>query len=121
MIYKKFRLDYFDWDIHFLEVQSKEDLPEIKKIFKKLNISGKPIFKEVKKDYQGGGWHICDNLKGWSMIFIYRQVKKAKRFQDISHEKRHMEDNLLQWFNIKDSESSAMLSHNIAKLIYKLL
>ena len=122
MIYKKFKLDYYEWDIYFLEVEDKSDLGRVKKVFKKLDIEeGNDICKEIKNDNQDGGWHFADNNKRWSMIFLYRQPGKKERFRNISHEKRHMEDNILRWFNITDKESAAILSQNIAKLIYKLL
>jgi hypothetical protein len=121
MIYEKFRLDYYDWDIYFLEVEDKSDSDKVKKIFKKLNWQDPQIIKEIKNDHKDGGWHLSNGSKRWSMILLYRQIGKKERFSNISHEKRHLEDYMLGWFNINDKESAAILSQNITKLIYEIL
>lgn len=109
----KFKINVYDWDIRFIEIESKNDFRKAKQIMDKFGIEKRIVksnLENIKKNRKNGGTHSYDNYSRKSLIFILRSSSKRDRRNVLAHEKRHCEDNILEWFNIKDIEASAMLA-----------
>jgi len=109
----KFKINVYDWDVRFIEIESKNDLSKARQIMNKFGVDKQTIkynLENIKKNRKNGGTHSHDNYNRKSLIFILPSSSKRDRRNVLAHEKRHCEDNILEWFNIKDIEASAMLA-----------
>jgi len=81
----------------------------------------KDIINQIREGYTNGGWHLYKNGQRVSMILLYKQTDPKLRHAIINHEKRHLEDNIIDYSMIECSEGKAMLSGYVSKIFYEFL
>jgi len=121
MIIKKIKIDVYDWTVYFLEVESSKDAKKILPYLKKLMIPPEEIDRSIsiiKDDRYNGGDHFCLKDRKWSVVILYRSSSSKARRRILAHEKRHVEDVLLEYSGIKDKESAGFLSGFLAMKLY---
>lgn len=116
---KKFTIPMYDFAVTVIEVK---DGDNIKKVLKACEFKkGEDYYKEVKDSldagYHNGGHFFYDFRKRRGLILLYHQTSKKRRLDCIGHEKRHLEDRLLNYYNVKDDEAAAMLAGYLTKKI----
>lgn len=116
---KKFKVDIFDWDIAFIKLNKRDKANDVIDVFKDMKISNDEIEKYLKEtiDEDGqfdGGDHFWNAPKRVSIIVLYPIVNLNKN-DVICHEKRHVEDRILEHCGVEDIETAAYLAGFLGK------
>lgn len=121
MIKKNIHIPLYDFNITYLEVESKSDVSDVRKEMNKLNANKEQIeevLDNIINDRRDGGETFRNlNLKKF-LIIIYRCSNERKRRNVINHEKRHIEDRILKYIGISDIEASAYLAGFLSEYMY---
>lgn len=125
MKYEKINIPIYDWTLFFYELESSSDAETFIKHIKKEkghnSELASTVYEEVSNGCYDGGWASIEGAKSKSWIILYPMSSDKSRRKILNHEKRHIEDQLLEHFSINDSESAAMLAGYIGEKIYKFL
>lgn len=113
MIKTKFTVPIYNVDVLLIQVESKKDLEDVKKTIKWINPAD-DIFEEVvtnteDEDVNGG---LMVRNEGWKrfMCLFYPFTDNDKKVETYDHEKRHLEDRILDFVCVDDVESAALLA-----------
>lgn len=108
---KKFTVPLFNFDVTVIEVAEDDN---IEKVLKACKLKGTKFHSEIKENLESGyydGAQFIYNMKaGRGLILIYHHKTKNGRLVSLGHEKRHLEDKILEYHGIEDYESAAMLA-----------
>jgi len=117
----EFNISMYDWDITFLEEINKKDIPELRSILKKLEVVQehiKEIVDEVKSEPVDAGFHVFYTGKRRSIVLLMGIASEKSRRNILAHEKRHLEDRIIEYCGLECRESFAYLSGEIAEYLY---
>lgn len=96
------------------------EMKTVKKFLKEKHVC-KHIIREIccnirLRSFDGGIINFCKSTRKIVLLFY---PFKDKRLEVIGHEKRHIEDFILEHFNIDDIESAALLSGFLTTKLFK--
>ncbi len=120
MKYLKFKIDIYDWDIHYIETENKKDADNIIRKLSQLRISDemkKEVREEIENDVINGGEHFWNSTTRLSILLLYKTSNKEEKINIICHEKRHTEDRICEHLGIKDTEAVAFIAGYIGERI----
>lgn len=121
MIKKNIHVPLYDFNITYLEIESRSDIRDVRKEMNKLNANEEQIeevLDNIINDRIDGGETLRNlNLKK-ILIIIYRCSSERERRNVINHEKRHAEDRILEYIGINDIEAAAYLAGYLSEYIY---
>lgn len=118
-----FKIPIFDFKVNLIQIEDKKDLPSLKKHkwLKYLDDENKEeIFTKIEDEQYDGGttfknFHFLEFL----VIFFKFSSEEAK-INVYAHEKRHIEDGLMQHLRINDIETAGYLAGFLAVEFNKL-
>lgn len=117
---KKFKIPIYDYDVMYVEVEKGDKIKELKPHLK--YIEGTEYMKEVLEDVTNGkfngGQHFYNPRFRRVLLFLYRQTSKKSRLNILGHEKRHLEDRLLEATGINDIEAAGYLAGFLTKQLF---
>ena len=117
----EFNIPIYDFDVTILEVESKEDKAEVNTILSNFIPDRESIDKVlgyIEDGSMNGGDTFRNMLYKKFVVVLYPFKDIETRREIISHEKRHIEDRLLEYCGISDIEASAYLAGYISKFMY---
>lgn len=118
---KRFRIPIYEYDVIYVELEKTSgEADAIEKLLISIGATTEDInemVQDVKDSRSGGGNHFYNFRKEISLIIIDPHKDIVRKTSTIAHEKRHMEDRILQHFKIDDIESAGLLSGYLAKYI----
>lgn len=113
MIKTKFTVPIYNVDVLIIQVESKEDLEIVKKTIKWINPT-EEIINEIadntkNEDVNGG---ILVRNDGWKryLCLFYPFTCADRKIETYDHEKRHLEDRIMNLCEVHDEESAALLA-----------
>lgn len=109
-----FKIPLLKWDVKICHSVSKNEIEKMKKIASDF---GLPKIQEIDTEYYSGMHHFWG---GKSFIWTVNQKNKLSNEKILRHELRHLEDRILQHYEVKDIEMAAILSEFIEEQIYNL-
>ena len=113
MIKTKFTVPIYNVDVLLIQVESKEDLEIVKKTIKWVN-PVEEITKEITENVENEDTNgaILVSNDGWKryMALFYPTTNFDRKVEVYDHEKRHLEDRILDLNEVHDMESSALLA-----------
>lgn len=117
----KFNVPIYGYDVTVIEIEGKRDKAKVRKEMEEVKCTQEHIDSVAdgidKGNYNGG--HTFRNLDIMSfLVIIYPCKDEATRREIINHEKRHVEDRLLQHCGVEDVESSAYLAGYLSRFMY---
>ena len=118
----KFRVPYYDFDVVLVQIEGKEDADEFIRVCKWMNLEKKEIDEmrdAILSEAQNGGdtWRNFDKKK--FLIDFTPFESEEKKIDIYCHEKRHLEDRILEWASINDIEAAAFLAGFLGIQFYK--
>lgn len=123
MLHFSFNIDIFDFCVHYAQVDTVEDIDEFEKVYKR--IFRESISEEIKEDLDSrltGGYHIFSRHLKTSFILVYNPGDFCTMINALTHEKRHVEDTILEFLGIEDFETAGYLAGFLTqKLFPKIL
>lgn len=117
----KFKVPLYNYSITVVHIESNKDKGELIKEFKKLGVPNelyKDSIEYVEKDYMNGGDTYRNMLNKRFLVIIYLCESENIRREIIGHEKRHVEDRILEHVGVKDLEASAYLAGYLSQYMY---
>jgi len=121
MIIKRFKIPLYNYNILFIEIEHEKDSESLLRWLKIASISKEDtedIINNVSKGVHDGGMAFTNIRKRQGTIFLYKQTSVKEKTNTLSHEKRHLEDRILEEYSIQDIESAAMLSGFLAEKLF---
>lgn len=118
---KKIKIPIYNIDMTVVEVENKNDADavckEVKYVCREIEYID-TIRRTIENEEHDGGEAIRNLLLRKILVVIYKCSSEKKRREIIGHEKRHIEDRILEFFNINDIESAAMLAGFLSSEFY---
>lgn len=122
MISKTIKIPIFNHTLHVFEVEKRKDADKLIKELKSLEIiSDKEEEDDIRKNIDSE----CDGATTYYrkgdctlVVVIYIQTKDARRREVLAHEKRHVEDDILEHLGINDKETAGYLAGWLAKEVF---
>lgn len=103
----------FYFDVTLLQVESKDDVKQVEKACLDFDMEAEDVeavINKVERDCEDGG-DTFRNFRFKKLLAIFYRMTSNKMRENIwSHEKRHIEDRILQFLNIDDIETSAIFA-----------
>lgn len=118
---KSFNIPIYDFDVTLLEIERKSDKDKVSEIMVSFdcNIDDiRTMERYIDLDYMNGGDTFRNMDKKKFLVIISPCKDDETRREIINHEKRHVEDRLLEWVGINDIEASAYLAGYLSKFMY---
>jgi hypothetical protein len=117
----EFKIPIYDFDVTILEVESKEDKAEVNAILSNLTPDKESIDEVlgyIEDGSMNGGDTFRNLLRRKFVVVLYPFKDIETRREVVNHEKRHIEDRVLEYCGISDIEASAYLAGYISKFMY---
>lgn len=113
MIKYSFKIPLYYVDVTLIQVESKKDADSVETILKNIKTDKEYLddtVGNIKRGCRNGGDTYRNlDLKRFVVIF-YRMSSEKNRDNCYSHEKRHIEDRVLEWYSVNDIESAGLLA-----------
>jgi len=107
----KFTVPFYKVEVVLIQVEGSQDIDEVRECCRKYNIDdAEQIEQYVSNGVKDGGDTFRDLGRRQMVVFFYPFSDEQERANTYSHEKRHVEDRLLEYYNVHDIESAAMLA-----------
>lgn len=117
----RFNIPIYGFSVTFIEVENKSDKDYVVREMKNVKITSDDI-EEVKENIErectNGGICFRNGDLNKFLVIIYPCKNEEKRREVINHEKRHIEDRILEWVGVQDIEAAAYLAGYISRYIY---
>jgi len=122
MISGYIKLDIFEWEVEFMIVGSLGDKKALKYIKKHPlpEEHKQDIYDNINKGFNGGRIFTDSNNRA-SLMLIYNSTSKVEQLAIVTHETRHICDDLCSALHIEDVETPAYIEEYINKQIFKKL
>ena len=123
----KFKIPIFgDVNITLVQVEGREDKEAILRLMKRHRITEKDDIDYVMSnvdnkeyDLRDGGDTIYRLIQREMVVIFYPFSSDEAREEVMGHEKRHVEDRLLNFLHVDDIESAGLLAGFLSKQFYK--
>lgn len=113
MIRYNFKIPLYYVDVTLIQVESEKDANSVETILKNIKTDKEYLddtVGNIKRGCMNGGDTYRNlDLKKFVVIF-YRMSSEKNRDNCYSHEKRHIEDRVLEWYSVNDIESAGLLA-----------
>ena len=110
---QKIEVPLYDISVTLLQVEGVDDAEEAKIFCEEFGLSAeytKSILDIIRSDKVNGGDTFRDFEKGRMLVIFYRMTDERTKRNRYGHEKRHVEDRILQWCGVDDIEAAAYLA-----------
>ena len=122
MVKIDFKTPYFDYDVTLIQIEGSKDALEVCKYLTKNDIN-KEVVDDVKEKIVGGyvnGGETNWNTKTKRIICVfYEYLEDSAKANVYSHEKRHIEDRILQHCGVDDIETSGYFAGYLGEIFYE--
>lgn len=120
----KFHIPIYDFDVTLVQTESKSDIDSVLAIMRSIKCPQE--YLDSVKDYieRGcyGGGDTFYNFDIKAMVIVFYNFKtESSRWEVYSHEKRHIEDRILQHSNVDDIESAGLLAGFLGRKFYEFM
>lgn len=118
---KEFNVPIYNFNITIIEIESKEDKDQVKSIMEDFKISSEQIKETcdyIEQESMNGGETHRNLLLHKFLVIIYPCKSIDVRREVINHEKRHIEDRMLNYLDINDIEAAAYLAGYLSTYMY---
>lgn len=122
MVKYKFTIPLFSIRVTLLQVESFQDAPEAWKCLSSVHVE-EPLKAQVRdtilRNACNGGTTFRNMQMKSIVVVFFRMRTLADRAEVYSHEKRHIEDRVLEWASVDDIETSALLAGYLGRKFMK--
>jgi len=121
---KKYTIPIYDVDLYLVQFDKKDEKEDVEKLLKQkpYNAVNEDYKEEILFNVGKGMFDGANTIRNMDILQIIVQFypfsSPIKQEEIYAHEKRHIEDRMLQHFNIDDIESAALLAGYLATLFY---
>ena len=122
MITYNFDIPIYDIRIDLIQVENKEDANGVVRFMRAIKCNQEFIVElteNIKKGYVDGGETFRNFDLRKMLIIFYPMENEETRAEVYSHEKRHIEDRVMQHESVDDIESAGLLAGFLGRQFYK--
>lgn len=108
-----FHIPLYDVDVRLVQFDKEDDAREIRKALGYAKVDAKEIdgiIEEVKRGCHGGGYTYRNFEIRKMLLCFYPFISERERKVVYAHEKRHIEDRIMEYHNVNDIESAGLLA-----------
>ena len=109
----KFAVPLYDIDVTLVQVEGVDDADGVKECCEEIGLLAEDtdaVLDFVKSDKADGADTFRNFDKGQMLVVFYRMTSGRVKANRYGHEKRHVEDRILEWCGVNDIESAAYLA-----------
>lgn len=113
MIKKSFNIPIYDFDVVMVEVEGVGDVEPLRRLLRKHGRADdieKDVLGAIEEGSYDGGWTLSALGHRLFYVILLPMSSDERRLSVLAHEKRHVEDDLLDFCGIEDKESAAYLA-----------
>lgn len=121
MIEKNIYVPIYDFDIHVINIDDEGDSFRLRSIMNDFGCDDESIDDECTKVLKGriDGGCLFRKLDERAFLLILSKFSSdATRINIIGHEKRHIEDRILEYCSVEDIEAAAYLAGYLSEKLY---
>lgn len=122
MITYKFDIPIYDIRIDLIQVENKDDANGVVRFMQTIKCQQEfidEVTENIKKGYFNGGETFRNFDLRKMLIIFYPMENEETRAEVYSHEKRHIEDRVMQHESVDDIESAGLLAGFLGRQFYK--
>lgn len=116
----KFEIPIYKINVRLVQVEGKDDLDDVMLLLDGNGIKDVgDVETYIKEERQNGGnsFRYLDKRK---IVAVFYPFSSNNEMENVySHEKRHIEDRVLNYFGVNDIESAAMLAGFLGEKFYE--
>ena len=124
MIKLKFNIPLYDFDITLLQIEEKSDKDKVLSVLKEIKCTQEhmdSVSDNIDRGCYGGG-DTFYNFDIRAMVIVFYPFRSEKsRWEVYSHEKRHVEDRVLEYSHVDDIESAGLLAGFLGRKFYQFM
>lgn len=118
----RFIIPLYKIRVTLVQSESKSEADDVRKVLM-ANKVGKEYVDDIVDGVRRGGCNGGDTFRDFRykrvFVFFYPYEKESVRAEVYSHEKRHIEDRVLEYFGVNDIESAGLLAGFLGEQFYK--
>ena len=118
----RFKIPLYKIHVTLVQAEDKKEAEDVRKVFKANHID-KDSIEDIVAGVARGGCNGGDTFRDFRykrmFVFFYPYESDAIRAEVYSHEKRHIEDRVLEYFGVNDIESAGLLAGFLGEQFYK--
>ena len=122
MITHKFEIPIYNIHVDVIQVENKEDADGVVRFMQAIKCQQEfidEVTEYIKKGSVNGG-ETYRNFDLRKMLIIFCPMESEEtRAEVYSHEKRHIEDRVMQYANVDDIESAGLLAGYLGRQFFK--
>lgn len=116
----QFQLPYYKVDVMLLQIEGKEDENDVAELLKSIDAEDPEYTLDgIRRGAVNGGDTYRDLNNKRMVVLFYPMEDNAHRAEIYSHEKRHIEDRVLEFFGVNDIESAGLLAGFLGEKFYE--
>lgn len=119
-----FKIDVYDWEVYLYQLEAKDNGKSVTKVLQKHHIPvemNQDVIDDIDDDSYDGGWAFNNADQHTHVVILQQFSSKNKKIEVYSHEKRHVEDDILRRLRVNnDDEAAAYLAGYLATMFAKL-
>lgn len=122
MVKYKFTIPLYGVRVTLVQVESTLDYPSVERLLRPVRVTPelKKEIREYIEDGSANGGITFRNMTVRTCVVVFYQMRsELDRAEVYSHEKRHIEDRVLNWAGVDDIESSALLAGYLGRQFAK--
>jgi uncharacterized membrane-anchored protein len=118
---KRINIPIYDFRLDLLEVENSNDVALLARFFKSVRLDEDitlEILNAIKDGDVDGGWTISNFGHKRILVVLLKMRSEEKRREVLAHEKRHVEDDILEHASVNDKEAAGYLAGYLGKFMY---
>ena len=116
----EFQLPYYKVDITLLQVESEKDIDDVAAFLKSVDANDPEYTLDgIRRGAVNGGDTYRDLNNKRMVVLFYPMEDNTHRAEIYSHEKRHIEDRVLEFYGVNDIESAGLLAGFLGEKFYE--
>lgn len=118
----KFDIPLYGIHVDLVQVETKDDKDGVIKFMRAIKCQ-QEFINEIGDAIERGCYNGGDTLRDMNLrkilVIFYRMEDEETRAQIYAHEKRHIEDRVMQWASVNDIESAGLLAGYLGRMFYR--
>ena len=122
MVKLDFQIPLYKVDVTLVQVESKKDESAVTKLLKSIDAEDEDIectANYIKRSVVNGGDTYRNFERKCIVVVFYLMEDDISRAEVYSHEKRHIEDRVLEFCGVDDIESAGLLAGFLGERFYE--
>ena len=116
----EFQLPYYKVDVMLLQVEGKEDENDVAELLKSIDANDPEYTLDgIRRGAVNGGDTYRDLNNKRMVVLFYPMEDNTHRAEIYAHEKRHIEDRVLEFYGVNDIESAGLLAGFLGEKFYE--